>query len=90
MSRITLINPPGIKTFSSIQMQTPNPPIGLAYISGDRPWRLWQALSAVITGREETRLAKWFNDVLVVRTRWNRQFRKVEAARARAGGVRPA
>lgn len=52
-----------------------------------RPWRLWQALHGVFTGREETRLAKWFNDVLVVRTRWNRQFRKVEAARARAGGV---
>lgn len=34
MSRVTLINPPGIKTFSSIQMQTPNPPIGLAYIAG--------------------------------------------------------
>ncbi|MBI3299553.1 MAG: B12-binding domain-containing radical SAM protein [Elusimicrobia bacterium] len=31
---ITLISPPGIKTFSSIQMQTPNPPIGLAYIAG--------------------------------------------------------
>jgi radical SAM superfamily enzyme YgiQ (UPF0313 family) len=33
MSRITLINPPGIKTFSSIQMQTPNPPIGLAFVA---------------------------------------------------------
>lgn len=31
---VTLINPPGIKTFSSIQMQTPNPPIGTAYIAG--------------------------------------------------------
>lgn len=34
MSRVTLISPPGIKTFSSIQMQTPNPPIGTAYIAG--------------------------------------------------------
>jgi hypothetical protein len=32
-SMITLINPPGIKTFSSIQMQTPNAPIGLVYIA---------------------------------------------------------
>ncbi len=30
---ITLINPPGIKAFSSIQMQTPNAPIGLVYIA---------------------------------------------------------
>jgi anaerobic magnesium-protoporphyrin IX monomethyl ester cyclase len=30
---VTLVNPPGIKTFSSIQMQTPNPPIGLVYIA---------------------------------------------------------
>ena len=29
---ITLINPPGIKTFSGLQMHTPNPPLGLAYI----------------------------------------------------------
>lgn len=34
MPHVSLINPPGIKTFSSIQMQTPNPPIGLAYIAG--------------------------------------------------------
>ncbi len=34
METVTLINPPGIKTFSSIQMQTPNPPIGTAYIAG--------------------------------------------------------
>ena len=27
---ITLINPPGIKTFSGLQMHTPNPPLGLA------------------------------------------------------------
>jgi len=33
MSVFTLINPPGIKTFSSIQMQTPNPPIGTAYVA---------------------------------------------------------
>jgi radical SAM superfamily enzyme YgiQ (UPF0313 family) len=30
---ITLINPPGIKTFSGLQMHTPNPPLGLAYVS---------------------------------------------------------
>jgi len=30
---ITLINPPGIKTFSGLQMHTPNPPLGLAYIA---------------------------------------------------------
>src|SRR6185369_15402198 len=30
---ITLINPPSIKTFSGLQMQTPNPPLGLAYIA---------------------------------------------------------
>src|SRR3970040_27002 len=28
---ITLINPPGLKTFSGLQMHTPNPPLGLAY-----------------------------------------------------------
>jgi radical SAM superfamily enzyme YgiQ (UPF0313 family) len=31
---ITLINPPGIKSFSGLQMHTPNPPLGLAYIAG--------------------------------------------------------
>jgi anaerobic magnesium-protoporphyrin IX monomethyl ester cyclase len=30
---ITLINPTGIKTFSGLQMRTPNPPLGLAYIA---------------------------------------------------------
>jgi radical SAM superfamily enzyme YgiQ (UPF0313 family) len=30
---ITLINPPGIKTFSGLQMHTPNPPLGLAYVA---------------------------------------------------------
>jgi len=30
---ITLINPPGIKTFSGLQMHSPNPPLGLAYIA---------------------------------------------------------
>lgn len=48
-----------------------------------RPWRLVQALSGVFTGREETRLAKWFNDMFVVRLRWQRQFRKLSAARSR-------
>jgi radical SAM superfamily enzyme YgiQ (UPF0313 family) len=31
---ITLINPPGLKTFSGLQMHTPNPPLGLAYVAG--------------------------------------------------------
>jgi anaerobic magnesium-protoporphyrin IX monomethyl ester cyclase len=30
---ITLISPPSLKTFSGLQMQTPNPPVGLAYIA---------------------------------------------------------
>src|SRR5919106_5017469 len=30
---IILINPPGIKTFSGLQMHTPNPPLGLAYVA---------------------------------------------------------
>ncbi len=30
---LTLINPPGIKSFSGLQMHTPNPPLGLAYIA---------------------------------------------------------
>ena len=30
---ITLINPPGLKTFSGLNMHTPNPPLGLAYIA---------------------------------------------------------
>jgi radical SAM superfamily enzyme YgiQ (UPF0313 family) len=30
---ITLINPPGLKSFSGLQMHTPNPPLGLAYIA---------------------------------------------------------
>jgi anaerobic magnesium-protoporphyrin IX monomethyl ester cyclase len=31
---VTLINPPGLKSFSGLQMHTPNPPLGLAYIAG--------------------------------------------------------
>jgi anaerobic magnesium-protoporphyrin IX monomethyl ester cyclase len=31
---ITLINPPGLKSLSGLQMHTPNPPLGLAYIAG--------------------------------------------------------
>jgi len=31
---ITLINTPGLKSFSGLQMHTPNPPLGLAYIAG--------------------------------------------------------
>ncbi len=30
---ITLINPPGLKSFSGLQMHSPNPPLGLAYIA---------------------------------------------------------
>src|SRR5207237_10008334 len=30
---MALVNPPGIKTFSGLQMHTPNPPLGLAYVS---------------------------------------------------------
>src|ERR1700730_946713 len=30
---ITLVNPPGIKTFSGLQMHSPNPPLGLAYVA---------------------------------------------------------
>ncbi len=38
-----------------------------------RPWRVLEAVVAVATGREETRLAKWVNDVFVVRRNWKRQ-----------------
>lgn len=31
--RVTLVNPPGLKVFAGLQMQTPNPNLGLAYIS---------------------------------------------------------
>ena len=31
---ITLINPPGLKSLSGLQMHTPNPPLGLAYVAG--------------------------------------------------------
>lgn len=31
---ITLISPPSIKSFSGLQMHSPNPPLGLAYIAG--------------------------------------------------------
>jgi radical SAM superfamily enzyme YgiQ (UPF0313 family) len=38
-----------------------------------RPWRVARALvRAVLTGREETRYAKWFVDVLFTRRRWRR------------------
>ena len=30
---LTLINPPGLKTFSGLNMHTPNPPLGLAYVA---------------------------------------------------------
>jgi len=32
MANVTLITPPGLKSFSGLQMHTPNPPLGLAYI----------------------------------------------------------
>lgn len=41
-----------------------------------RPWRILEALIGVATGREETRFAKWANDLFVVRRRWKRQSRK--------------
>ena len=31
---ITLINPPGFKSFTGLQTHAPNPPIGLAYVAG--------------------------------------------------------
>jgi len=38
-----------------------------------RPWRVIRALGrAILTGREETRYAKWFVDVLFTRRRWRR------------------
>lgn len=33
MAHVCLINPPGIKTTTGLQMHTPNPPIGLAYVA---------------------------------------------------------
>lgn len=30
---LTLVNPPGLKSFSGLQMHVPNPPLGLAYIA---------------------------------------------------------
>ncbi len=49
---ITLINPPGIKTFSGLQMHTPNPPSGLAYIAA--PMRDVGLPYQVIDGTGET------------------------------------
>jgi anaerobic magnesium-protoporphyrin IX monomethyl ester cyclase len=40
-----------------------------------RPWRILEAFTGVLTGREETRLAKWVNDMLVVRRKWKREAR---------------
>jgi radical SAM superfamily enzyme YgiQ (UPF0313 family) len=38
-----------------------------------RPWRVVRALlRAIVTGREETRYAKWFVDVFFTRRRWRR------------------
>jgi radical SAM superfamily enzyme YgiQ (UPF0313 family) len=45
-----------------------------------RPWRILEAIVAVATGHEETRLAKWVNDMLVVRRRWKREARPVAAS----------
>jgi hypothetical protein len=42
-----------------------------------RPWRIVSAVGSLFTGRETTRLAKWLNDVLVVRRRWNRQYKRL-------------
>ncbi|OGS41797.1 MAG: hypothetical protein A2506_13355 [Elusimicrobia bacterium RIFOXYD12_FULL_66_9] len=41
-----------------------------------RPWRILEAFTGVLTGREETRLAKWVNDILVVRQSWRLRSRK--------------
>src|SRR4051794_29573639 len=30
---VALVNPPGLKSFSGLQMHTPNPPLGLAYVA---------------------------------------------------------
>ena len=40
------------------------------------PWRVSEIVTGALTGREETRLAKWVNDILFVRRRWQRQTRK--------------
>jgi radical SAM superfamily enzyme YgiQ (UPF0313 family) len=45
-----------------------------------KPWRVLEAFSPLWTGREETRLAKWVNDIFVVRRRWKQQTRAAEAA----------
>jgi radical SAM superfamily enzyme YgiQ (UPF0313 family) len=47
-----------------------------------RPWRVVGAVASLFTGRETTRLAKWLNDVLVVRRRWNRQHKRLAATPA--------
>jgi anaerobic magnesium-protoporphyrin IX monomethyl ester cyclase len=41
-----------------------------------RPWRILEAFAGVMTGHEETRLAKWVNDRFVVRASWKRQTQK--------------
>jgi anaerobic magnesium-protoporphyrin IX monomethyl ester cyclase len=50
---ITLINPPGLKTFSGLNMHTPNPPLGLAYIAamlkeGGRAYTVIDATGAAL------------------------------------------
>jgi hypothetical protein len=83
---ITLINPPGTKTFSGLQMHTPNPPLGLAYIAAalkkaGLPYQVIDGtgkgldvvrtlVTAVATGTEDTRYAKWLVDRLHTRRHW--------------------
>jgi anaerobic magnesium-protoporphyrin IX monomethyl ester cyclase len=50
---IALVNPPGIKTFSGLQMHTPNPPLGLAYVAAALreagfPYRVIDATGAAL------------------------------------------
>lgn len=49
-----------------------------------RPWRILEAVVGVLTGREETRLAKWVNDMLIVRTRWRAKALKPAVPAPRA------
>ncbi|MDE2489837.1 MAG: B12-binding domain-containing radical SAM protein [Elusimicrobia bacterium] len=49
-----------------------------------RPWRLLEILTAVLTGREETRFAKWANDMVVVRRKWKRQEREAAVPAGRS------
>lgn len=64
---ITLINPPGMKTFSSFQMHTPNPPLGLAYIAAvvRQAGYPYAVIDAVGDGMDEIRALEERGDILV-------------------------